>query len=42
MSKVLVFVSKIKNADKLYEMMHQEFPGDLGILHSRKPQTQRF
>lgn len=42
MSKVLVFVSKIKNADKLYEMMHQEFAGNLGILHSRKPQTQRF
>lgn len=42
LNKVLVFVSKIKNADKLYEMLHQHFPGDLGILHSRKPQTQRF
>lgn len=42
MSKVLVFVSRIKNADKLYEMMHQDFAGELGILHSRKPQTQRF
>ena len=42
LSKVLVFVSKIKNADKLFEMMHQNFAGQVGILHSRKPQTQRF
>lgn len=42
LNKVLVFVSKIKNADKLYEMMHQKFAGAVGILHSRKPQTQRF
>jgi ATP-dependent RNA helicase RhlE len=42
LSKVLVFVSKIKNADKLFEMMHQNFAGQLGLLHSRKPQTQRF
>lgn len=42
LSKVLVFVSKIKNADKLYEMMHQNFAGAIGLLHSRKPQTQRF
>lgn len=41
-SKVLVFVSKIKNADKLYEMLYPKFSTDLGILHSRKPQTQRF
>jgi ATP-dependent RNA helicase RhlE len=42
LSKVLVFTSKIKNADKLYEMLHQNFSGNIGVLHSRKPQTQRF
>lgn len=42
LSKVLVFVSKIKNADKLYEMMYPNHAGNIGILHSRKPQTQRF
>ncbi|MBP9186847.1 MAG: DEAD/DEAH box helicase [Bacteroidia bacterium] len=42
LGKVLVFVSKIKNADKLYEMMHQNFAGNIGLLHSRKPQNQRF
>ena len=42
LNKVLVFSSKIKNADKLFEMMHQHFAGNIGVLHSRKPQTQRF
>lgn len=42
LNKVLVFTSKIKNADKLYEMLHQNFAGNIGVLHSRKPQTQRF
>ena len=42
LGKVLVFTSKIKNADKLFDMLHQNFAGNIGILHSRKPQTQRF
>jgi ATP-dependent RNA helicase RhlE len=42
MSKVLVFVSKIKIADKLYEQMHQKFPKSVGVLHSRKSQNMRI
>ena len=42
LNKVLVFVSKIKNADKLFEMMHQKFAGNIALLHSRKPQNQRY
>ncbi len=42
MSKVLVFVSKIKIADKLYEQMHQRFPKAVGVLHSRKSQNMRI
>lgn len=42
MSKVLVFVGKIKIADKLFEQVHTLYPKQVGILHSRKSQNQRI
>lgn len=42
MSKVLVFVSKIKIADKLYDRMKELFPREFGVLHSRKSQNMRI
>lgn len=42
MGKVLVFVSKIKIADKVYEQMNALFPKEIGVLHSRKSQNFRF
>ncbi|AMS26596.1 DEAD/DEAH box helicase [Bacteroidetes bacterium UKL13-3] len=42
MSKVLVFVGKIKIADKLFEQVHTFYPKQVGILHSRKSQNQRI
>jgi ATP-dependent RNA helicase RhlE len=41
-SKVLIFTSRIKTADKLYEHMHPLFPKEVGILHSRKSQNFRI
>jgi ATP-dependent RNA helicase RhlE len=42
MVKVLVFVSKIKIADKLFEKMNELFPREFGVLHSRKSQNMRI
>lgn len=42
MSKVLVFVGKIKIADKLFEQVYTFYPKQVGILHSRKSQNQRI
>jgi ATP-dependent RNA helicase RhlE len=42
MQKVLVFVAKIKIADKLYERMNELFPKMFGVLHSRKSQNMRI
>jgi ATP-dependent RNA helicase RhlE len=42
MSKVLVFTSRIKTADKLYEQMNALYPKEVGVLHSRKSQNFRF
>jgi ATP-dependent RNA helicase RhlE len=42
MSKVLVFSSRIKTADKLYEHMVSLYPREVGILHSRKSQNFRI
>lgn len=42
MSKVLVFVSKIKIADKLYEKLIHLYPHEIGVLHSRKSQNMRI
>jgi ATP-dependent RNA helicase RhlE len=41
-SKVLVFVNKIKTADRLFELMNPLFPGMFGIIHSRKTQPHRL
>lgn len=42
MSKVLVFASKIKTADQLFEQVSKLFPNEFGLLHSRKSQNLRF
>lgn len=42
MSKVLVFTSRIKTADKLYEHMANLYPREVGVLHSRKSQNFRI
>jgi ATP-dependent RNA helicase RhlE len=41
-SKVLLFVSKIKIADKLFDQLNTMFPKTIGVLHSRKSQNFRF
>ncbi len=41
-SKVLVFVSSKKNADKLFTVMEEEFASELGIIHSNKTQNYRI
>jgi ATP-dependent RNA helicase RhlE len=41
-SKVLLFVSKIKIADKLFNQLNTMFPKTIGVLHSRKSQNFRF
>lgn len=42
MKKVLVFVESKKVADKLYEILLNDFPDKLGVIHSNKSQNQRF
>ncbi len=42
MSKVLVFVSTKKLADRVYEQLDIKFPGQLGVIHSNKAQNYRF
>lgn len=42
MTKVLVFASTIKQADRLFEQLHKKFPGEIGIIHSRMSQNNRF
>lgn len=41
-SKVLVFVSSKKNADRLHIVMEEEFGSKLGIIHSNKTQNFRL
>jgi len=41
-SKVLVFVSSKKNADRLHLNMEEEFGSELGIIHSNKSQNFRL
>ena len=41
-SKVLLFVSKIKIADKLFDQLNTMFPKTIGVLHSRRSQNFRF
>ncbi|MFT3738743.1 MAG: DEAD/DEAH box helicase [Breznakibacter sp.] len=42
MSKVLVFVGTRQLADDLYDEMGKRFPGQIGVIHSRKLQNFRF
>ncbi len=42
MTKLLVFVATKKLADLLYEQLEQEFPGEVGVIHSNKEQNHRF
>lgn len=42
MRKVLVFVSTINLADQLFELMNETFENEVGIIHSKKSQLNRF
>lgn len=42
MSKVLVFVSTKRLADKLFEIINEKFPDQIGIIHSNKSQNFRI
>lgn len=42
MNKVLVFVSKIKLADRLFAQIASKFPEQMGLIHSAKSQNKRF
>ena len=41
-SKVLVFVSSKKNADRLLNKMQEEFGSEIGVIHSNKTQNYRL
>jgi len=41
-SKVLVFVSNKKNADRLYEALEDNYGSETGIIHSNKSQNYRI
>ena len=41
-SRVLVFVSTKKTADRLFETIGAKFPGKIGVLHSNKSQNFRI
>lgn len=42
MSRVLVFTASRAMADRLFERLEPEFPGQIGIIHSNKDQNFRF
>ena len=42
MGKVLVFVSTKRLADKLFELINEKFPEQIGIIHSNKSQNFRI
>lgn len=42
MSKVLVFVSDKKAADRLFDTLDVRFPGQIAVIHSNKSQNYRF
>lgn len=42
MERVLLFAGSRKLADKLYEHLETEFPGEAGVIHSNKAQNTRF
>ncbi len=41
-SKVLVFVSNKKTADRLFETLEESFGSETGVIHSNKSQNYRF
>lgn len=41
-SKVLLFVKNKKIADDIYVALEQDFPTEIGVIHSNKSQPQRF
>jgi len=41
-SKTLVFVSNKRNADRLYEVLGEEFGEEMGVIHSNKSQNYRI
>ncbi len=42
MNKVLIFVESKKFADRLFEQVEPNFPGEVGVIHSNKAQNNRF
>ena len=42
MKKVLVFSSTKKLADRIFDAIEQDFPAQLGVIHSNKAQNNRF
>jgi ATP-dependent RNA helicase RhlE len=42
MKKVLVFASTKKLADRIYDEIQEDFPEQLGVIHSNKAQNNRF
>lgn len=42
MERVLLFAGSRKLADKLFEHLESEFPGEAGVIHSNKAQNTRF
>ncbi len=42
MKKVLLFASTIKQADRIFEQLDKKFPKEMGVIHSRMSQNNRF
>jgi ATP-dependent RNA helicase RhlE len=42
MSRILVFVSDKKAADRLFDSLEERFPGSIAVIHSNKSQNYRF
>ncbi|TXI83919.1 MAG: DEAD/DEAH box helicase, partial [Crocinitomicaceae bacterium] len=42
LNKVLIFVESKKFADRLFEQVEPNFPGEVGVIHSNKAQNNRF
>jgi ATP-dependent RNA helicase RhlE len=42
LTRVLVFISDKKAADRLFDDLEERFPGDIAVIHSNKSQNYRF
>jgi ATP-dependent RNA helicase RhlE len=42
MTKVLVFAATKQQADDLFDQLEEDFPGQVGVIHSNKAQNHRF